>query len=368
MLDEKITKESIINTLNEDENRKYYVYALCEKSDGKLIPFYIGKGQGGRVWEHELETEEELKQLKNYYSGEELKAMQLETTKKHQTINKIGKENIEKIIIKWGLTSDEAFMAESALINIFQLENLFFNIQEQKLTNIANGHASEIEKSNKSPYSSARNLNDFYVDCVEPPIKWDDLDSSVIGIKVVFKNINVFYDRFCKSRPKNQREISIKESARGCWRIRNTNLPEYLFAMNRDKIVGVYKIKDIKPVYDISEYPAVPNREGIEKEIEMNQRINDALSNNKTTFSTIDSSLQEMFKDFLENEHISSGRAAKKGKSIDPEKEYNNWINRRYYTVEEAPQYIVEKYLNKTIRKDDGKAIFGQSGIRYNYL
>ena len=54
-------KQSVVNKLvGDDSKHKYYVYALCEKRDnGTMIPFYIGKGEGDRVWQHELEEQAE---------------------------------------------------------------------------------------------------------------------------------------------------------------------------------------------------------------------------------------------------------------------------------------------------------------------
>lgn len=53
-IDTKEAKSVIDNLKRDGEKTKYYVYALCEKRDNRLIPFYIGKGQGDRVWQHEL--------------------------------------------------------------------------------------------------------------------------------------------------------------------------------------------------------------------------------------------------------------------------------------------------------------------------
>ena len=49
-------KKAVVDVLNGVVGHEYYVYALCEKTnDGKLVPFYIGKGKGERVWAHEME-------------------------------------------------------------------------------------------------------------------------------------------------------------------------------------------------------------------------------------------------------------------------------------------------------------------------
>lgn len=55
--------ELITKTLSEryDGQKKkddnYYVYMLCDKSEGHPKPFYIGKGIGDRIYQHEKEAE-----------------------------------------------------------------------------------------------------------------------------------------------------------------------------------------------------------------------------------------------------------------------------------------------------------------------
>jgi hypothetical protein len=82
---------------------EYYVYCFTdrENSDGKPIPFYVGKGKGKRV-EHSSTRFNEIKEKGNHP---------------------------EKWVIHSGLTEKEAFAAEEALINFsqdflgFELEN-----------------------------------------------------------------------------------------------------------------------------------------------------------------------------------------------------------------------------------------------------
>ena len=109
--------------------RKYYVYALCEidENNKRLIPFYIGKGTGDRVWNHADETADEIKEIeeeaKKYGYSDEYKQNLLNTvSEKHKKITELGKDKISYIIIKSGLTEYESFMCESALINLLTLE------------------------------------------------------------------------------------------------------------------------------------------------------------------------------------------------------------------------------------------------------
>ncbi len=99
------------------ENIGYYVYFLVDSRDKTI--FYIGKGCGNRVFAHELEMAEH------------------EKNKRISDINASG-ANVEKYIIRHGLTETEAFHLEAALIDIFSSDVW----KNRKLSNIMGGHHS----------------------------------------------------------------------------------------------------------------------------------------------------------------------------------------------------------------------------------
>src|SRR5690554_3327341 len=82
------------------EKLGYYVYALINPNDNR--PFYIGKGIGNRVFNHQNCA------IKDDYSN-----LKLDTIRE---IIESGKK-VEHIIIRHGLTEKEAFEVEASLID-----------------------------------------------------------------------------------------------------------------------------------------------------------------------------------------------------------------------------------------------------------
>ena len=96
------------------------IYGLIDPRNKQI--FYIGKGTGNRVFEHERES----------LASPESDRLKLKTI---SDIKADGFE-VEKIIINANLSEAEAFAAEAALINAFNY------ISDCGLTNIVAGHHS----------------------------------------------------------------------------------------------------------------------------------------------------------------------------------------------------------------------------------
>ncbi len=279
MEDKELNKELICNTLGQgNDKKKYYVYMLC---DADKKPFYIGKGEGGRIWQHEEgahakeeEIDEEVRKFEEELNknssdeeeDEEKKAkkkqqvkdfrskLENELSEKYKRIKDLGSGNVTKVIVKWGLTNDEAYMVESALINMYK-----FIDSKNPLTNIANGHMSKKEKENRYCKTEAQKIEDFETNCVEPAkplseildvyqeLKGCTVETAAEGCGILFVKINHLYPNFCKGFDDEKNRIL--DAASGFWDVAQERLDkiEYVFALYQSQIVGIYSVnKDEK--------------------------------------------------------------------------------------------------------------------------
>ena len=148
------------------EKLDYYVYLLTDQ-DNKV--FYVGKGIGNRINHH----------FKELIDKESRK------TDKIKQIIKLGK-NVKKIILRHGLTENEAFVIENALIDYIGIENL---------TNIVKGHSK----------------GTGIADLEELKIKYEAEDA-VFTKNAVLININKLYKR-------GMSDNEIYEATRKHWKI-----------------------------------------------------------------------------------------------------------------------------------------------------
>ena len=378
-------------TPNKPNDHRSYVYALCEKVGDSLIPFYIGEGKGPRVWAHELEASEQIKLLEEELNSDEeftaderlerLEQKKLDLKEKIKKIDEIKrrKGEVVKYIIKWGMTSKEAFMAESALINLLQIGGLKFEYKENKLTNIVKGHQSEGEK--QTGLTTARTVEEYCEEYAKEPLYLEELQKK--RVKAILININAGYTE-CLKKPQEERSKAIKDTVCGNWKLSEKRLNdlgiEYVFATVQARVVGIYRIKEVNSkkyhiIYESVEknsgYPhgddTVPFRN---TDYEFAENIVNVANSKRIPNSEIITKLElsDMPNDFRKA-YIK--RLKKENPEADPENEFKKSLKRKYmileYLSKDDPNYkeYIE-YLHRRIIHKDGSNIYGSNNpIRY---
>lgn len=233
-------------TLNRDSLHKYYVYMLLDENK---VPFYIGKGQGGRVFQHEYDADDFLEIIRN--EREDISGVydNLSDKIKH-ILENAGK--IEKVIIKWGLTENEAFMCESALMNMYDY------INPDVLTNIVNGHASDLEKYSRHIDGSAtraRSVDSFIQNVAIEEICFKDYCKD---IPVVFITNNVSFVKLDKEKndPKFTADKYFYDSVRGFWKLSRNKVEKarFVIALSQQIVTGVYPVSSDR-WFTMADYP-----------------------------------------------------------------------------------------------------------------
>lgn len=179
---------------------KYYVYMLLDPVDNK--PFYIGKGLDNRVFNHldcaltDIDT----------------------SNAKYEKIREINHKGqiVNHIIVRHGLTENEAYQIEASLIDSFIYCGLL-------LSNIVGGHNS-VEKGLMTSEEIKRLYN------AQP------LDK--IGNDCILININRKYKRGIGGQ-------SIYQATKEIWTIRKDKLPrlKYVLSEFRGLIVEVFEVE-----------------------------------------------------------------------------------------------------------------------------
>jgi uncharacterized protein len=181
-----------------EEEIGFYVYALIDPTDKK--PFYIGKGQGNRVFAHA--------------AGAVASDMITEKIDRIRSILNQGFK-VDHIIIRHGMNNAESFLVESVLID-------FLNFNDLKLTNIVAGH--------KTSAFGVMTVEEIQRKYITPPL-------NSIGPEFIVININ-------KSYRDAKLAKSFYEATRGTWKIAKwrTGQTKYALSEFRGFIVEVFKI------------------------------------------------------------------------------------------------------------------------------
>ena len=192
----KFFSEKAIEALN-----GFYVYALVDPRNDKV--FYVGKGTGNRVFSHEIESGKSRESEK----------------KKLQHIREIENcgYSVRRLIINWGLTENEAFIAEATLINLLN------RMPDIQLTNEVPGH--HVHES--------LTTEEFELQYGAVPLEKEDIKHSILVIK-----INKLYRR-------GMSDAELYDSVRGFWAASLKSIEarkvKYVFGVYNGLILGVYK-------------------------------------------------------------------------------------------------------------------------------
>ena len=344
----------LIQTLGDDRNRnRFYVYALCFSDN---TPFYIGKGQGRRVLDHAQNARDAKAYIDEDESltDEEKRLKIVALAPKLQTILSQGSE-YKPVIIKWGLTEDEAFMCESALINLWNWYDISHN--KTGLTNIVNGHASEREIASVADIKTkSRTVQQFLDECA---IEEKPIDS--ISEEVVFIKINDCYPR-CIDDTGTPDMFKVQESVRGIWRIHTSrrNRIKYIFALYRGRVVGVFHVNSVSREVGIEfkerakDYPKFP--EDTRKAEQLGLRFN-SISEARENLT---------FEEFSKVDDFLNSVAERKRKS--KEEIFNDLRRRVYFSVDDNVPEHIRQFMNSIITHHGSTREFcGQNPIHYNF-
>ena len=192
--------KDVVRALNGDDNeRKYYVYRLVDPRD--LHTFYVGKGSGNRVFQH-LSNVTALYDKDNDDISLKSKLIANITASGHQVI---------PIIHRRGLTEDEAFEVEAALIDAYP-----------GLTNQQSGHGAE---------RGVITMEDF-----QKYVQIDDYDEPSEDY-IIIKTTNGAIDE----------NGSLYEATRQAWKASLDNARPYKYVLS-----VVYGI--VREVYEVSKW------------------------------------------------------------------------------------------------------------------
>ena len=220
---------------------RYYVYILVNPIDHTV--FYIGKGTKNRVFAHELDY------LKTDFSNDLVEKQKLNEIK---TIHSNGME-VEKYILTFGLSEDEAFHVENAVINFCKLiDDKKLNVK--KLTNIMSGHRSDGQKETLQTFGRVELLQD----ALSPkPVNINQLSPH----KIMFVKIKPTKDRFDSSKDLKAEEMynpeseALKKRTLGDWvmSLDKANSIEYILGIypGSGMIVSAFKIIKDNPRYEV---------------------------------------------------------------------------------------------------------------------
>ena len=341
-------KKRVFQTLSGGgtRNDNFYVYALCSGN----VPFYIGKGRGERILNHEtcaLMAKESIEADDTLSESEKKDKIDQLNKKLKEILNSVGNQTANWVIIKWGLTEAEALACESALINLLE----FTSGKTNPLTNLVNGHASKLEKANPADCKTkARTLDEFLKECAIPV---SELDESVKE-KIIFLKVNKLYPQCLEPTmgTDNIEDKEIKRRLQGCvsalWYVGKKKRDwekYYAFALYRQRVVGIFHISKCSgPVGELKSLPEFPDFPTDGRKVDRWSIKFGSLAEAKKRLDS---------KDF----ELLSKELQKKGKN--PDEELDAAKKKVYFLLDDnVPNHLRERFENTIITREGRENFF----------
>ncbi len=179
---------------------KNYVYILVDPRDERI--FYVGKGTGNRVFDHELETGSSPQNI----TISEIQSLGL---------------TVKKYIVHSGLNESEAFAAETALNNILR----YLNIRLSNLQTAINlTHECCLTEEYERLHSKESLTKDGF--------------SELNSYRIAFLNFNRI------SRKNTWSELEYEQFLQQYFRFKQSNLPDIVFVVRKGVIYNCYKVEN----------------------------------------------------------------------------------------------------------------------------
>lgn len=217
-------------TLSQDSKRKYYVY--CLSCDNEI--FYIGKGCDNRIFAHEYYAKGLTKNL----SGNDVEQLE-QLYARQPKIKKIihSGNDIQRFIVNYFLTEQEAFACENALINMLKAVNKI------DLTNLVSGHGVSgltVEQLDKELGFEKTNL--------------DSINASGLILAVKIKDSFKLDTNEALSYGSDRDRNNLKCRTLGIWAVGKNTVKniKYVIGINTgadNAVVSAYEVKSYHPEY-----------------------------------------------------------------------------------------------------------------------
>lgn len=246
----------------------HYVYRLVDPRNGQT--FYVGEGQGNRVFEHANAVSMDF-YTSSAATDQDKSTEDNDDPAKIKKIIEIKSKGLQviHIIQRFGMDKNTAFEVESAFIDFFGL---------QQLTNIQRGHHSD---------RGMRWTDELELELSAPEFEETESTPKFIIIKINQKSIEL-------------NDNNIYNTVRGHWHVvpKKGNLYPYVLAVKYGIVVGVYKIFPGSWKYSFDTRACFDGEEAPEeiKTIFLNKRVPEKYirRQNPISYCTVAKGLKEM--------------------------------------------------------------------------